>query len=80
MPILFLSGADDPVMIDEKHFKDAAQFLRDMGYRNVEAKLYPGMRHEILNETDREVVYRDCGEFFLSCIPERLFGEAAENN
>ena len=63
MPVLFLSGAEDPVMPDAAHFADAVQFMRDMGYRNVESRLYPGMRHEILQETDRDAVYRDVDAF-----------------
>ena len=30
---------------------------------NVTLKLYEGMRHEILNETDRHIVYKDVLEF-----------------
>ena len=33
--------------------------MRMAGYRNVKGKLYPGMRHEILNEIEKERVYRD---------------------
>ena len=33
--------------------------MRLIGYRNVRGKLYPGMRHEILNEIGREQVYHD---------------------
>ena len=29
------------------------------GYRHVTGKRYPGMRHEILNETNRQQVYDD---------------------
>lgn len=67
MPVLFLSGEEDPVMTDAAHFADAVQFMRDMGYRNVESRLYPGMRHEILQETGRDDVYRDV-EAFLEKI------------
>lgn len=59
MPILFLSGEDDPVMGSKKAFADAVRFLQDMGYRDVRAGLYPGMRHEILMETDRGKVQED---------------------
>jgi len=67
MPVLFLSGEEDPVMTDAAHFADAVQFMRDMGYRSVESRLYPGMRHEILQETGRDAVYRDV-EAFLEKI------------
>ena len=33
--------------------------MRRAGYKDVKGKLYPGMRHEILNEIGREQVYHD---------------------
>ena len=63
MPILFLSGEKDPVMTSARHFDAAVRFLRDMGYKNVSGKLYPGMHHEILQETDRLSVYGDIAAF-----------------
>jgi alpha-beta hydrolase superfamily lysophospholipase len=33
--------------------------MRKVGYRCVDLKIYPGMRHEILNETDRLTVWND---------------------
>lgn len=74
MPILFLSGEEDPVMGDKKAFEDAVRFMRDMGYRNVRSKLYPGMRHEILMESERETVYTDVVAF----IEEAVQGSAAD--
>ena len=69
MPILFLSGEDDPVMGGKKAFFRAVHFLEDMGYRDVRAKLYPGMRHEILMETERETVLEDIGRFLTEVLP-----------
>lgn len=74
MPILFLSGEEDPVMGDKKAFEDAVRFMRDMGYRNVRSKLYPGMRHEILMESERETVYADVVAF----IEEAVQGSATD--
>lgn len=68
MPILFLSGEEDPVMEDKKAFEDAVRFMRDMGYRNVRSKLYPGMRHEILMESERETVYADVAAFIEEAV------------
>lgn len=59
MPVLFVSGADDPCLINVRHFAKAVQAMRRAGYLDVKGKLYPGMRHEILNETDKKKVYRD---------------------
>jgi alpha-beta hydrolase superfamily lysophospholipase len=41
------------------HFAKAVQDMRHAGYLDVKGKLYPGMRHEILNETDKKRVYHD---------------------
>ena len=59
LPVLFISGADDPCMGNVRHFAKAVRAMRQAGYQDVRGKLYPGMRHEILNEADRKRVYRD---------------------
>lgn len=67
LPVLFVSGADDPCMISAGKFKDAADRISAAGYRNVRSKLYPGMRHEILNETGKEKVWKDLLDFCTAC-------------
>lgn len=59
MPVLFVSGADDPCLINVRHFAKCVQAMRHAGYLDVKGKLYPGMRHEILNEIGKEQVYHD---------------------
>ncbi|CBL18428.1 hypothetical protein CK1_00360 [Ruminococcus sp. SR1/5] len=59
MPVLFISGAEDPCMGNVRQFAKAVRAMRCAGYRDVRGKLYPGMRHEILNEKNREKVYHD---------------------
>lgn len=59
LPVRFLSGALDPCRTSDKAWEDAVKFLTRRGYSNVSGKLYPGMRHEILNETDRLTVWND---------------------
>ena len=59
LPVLFISGSDDPCLGDVRKFAKAVQKMRQAGYLDVKGKLYPGMRHEILNETGHEKVYRD---------------------
>lgn len=63
LPIFFMAGADDPVIVSEKKWLAAQQFLRDVGYENVTGKSYPKMRHEILNELGKEEVYADALAF-----------------
>ena len=37
-----------------------------LGLKDLTAKLYPGARHEILNETNRDEVHRDLLAWFDS--------------
>lgn len=59
MPVLFVAGAEDPCIGNVRKFAKAVQAMRNAGYLDVKGKLYPGMRHEILNETEKLRVYRD---------------------
>lgn len=59
LPVLFIGGADDPCIGNVKKFAKAVQWMRRVGYKNTKGKLYPGMRHEILNEKGKRKVYSD---------------------
>ena len=59
LPVHFIAGAQDPCIINLKKFSEAVSFLRNRGYREVTSQVYPGMRHEILNEIGRENVWTD---------------------
>ena len=59
LPILFISGAEDACRGGDKGFAQAVEMMRGRGYREVDSHLYPGMRHEILNEAGKEAVYQD---------------------
>lgn len=54
LPVLFLSGADDPCAPNHAGFEAAIQNLKDRGCKNVSGKMYSGLRHEIFNETAEE--------------------------
>ena len=58
LPIILLSGADDPIGDFGKGVSKAREGLERFGLK-PEMKLYPGARHEILNETNRQEVYSD---------------------
>ena len=64
LPILFIAGADDPVIGSLKQWQASKDYLIARGYSNIKAISYPGLRHEILNETNHDVVYRDVLNFF----------------
>lgn len=57
LPILFASGADDPVGSMSKGVRTAFEKFRQAGIKDLTLKLFEGDRHEILNETDRADVY-----------------------
>ena len=59
LPILFLGGSEDPCIGGGRKFVKELQFLKRVGYRHVTGKMYPGMRHEILNEVEKERVYQN---------------------
>ncbi len=59
MPILFVSGEDDPVGGLGEGVKIACNKFIEAGISDVSMKLYKDDRHEILNELDRQTVYAD---------------------
>jgi len=59
LPLLFISGADDPVGEKGAGVKRAVQLFRDTGHSDVTLLLYEDMRHEVLNEKEKELVYND---------------------
>ncbi len=59
MPVLFVGGAEDPCIGGPRKYAQAVQLMRKIGYKNTKGKLYPDMRHEILNEKDKKQVFHD---------------------
>lgn len=56
---LFLAGTADPVGDRGKGVLRAIQSLKAAGVQNIRCKLYPGARHELLVETNRQEVFAD---------------------
>ncbi len=63
IPIFFVSGEEDPVGDYGEGVVLAKNALVKAGLTNVSMKFYPTDRHEILNETDKAVVYQDIYEW-----------------
>lgn len=59
LPVLFVGGAEDPCIGGARKYAQAVQHMRRVGYKNTRGKLYPGMRHEILNELGKLQVFQD---------------------
>lgn len=68
LPIRFLSGSDDPCMISEKKFFKALSLLENVGYESISHRLFDGMRHEVLNEKNNSIVYKDIAKTMFSWI------------
>ena len=58
-PILFISGEMDPVGDCGKGVRKAYESFRAAGMQDVTLRLYPQLRHEILQEACRQTVYED---------------------
>ena len=63
LPILITSGSDDPVGDKGKGPKLVYDEFKKRGMQKVELVIYPGARHEIINELERETTYKDIAEF-----------------
>ena len=59
LPILFMSGEDDPCMISIKKFEKVVKHIENCGYCNVQKITYPHMRHELLNEINKQRIWED---------------------
>ena len=67
-PVYFMSGDGDPVGDYGKGVVRAYKAFCDAGLHDVFMRLYPGGRHEMLNETYKEQVYQD----ILSWLNEKI--------
>ena len=65
MPILLAGGVDDPCTGFEKGRAASKKVLEKAGFTNISVITYDNMRHEILNETDKDKVYKDFLDFFV---------------
>ena len=70
-PVLLVAGAMDPVGNYGAGVKKTAAQLKSIGMNDVECIIYPNDRHEILNELDREDVYKDLWSWISSRMAVR---------
>lgn len=59
MPVYFMSGEMDPVGECGKGVQKAYNNFLEAGMKDVSIKLYPGGRHEMLSEINKDEVYSD---------------------
>ena len=63
LPLLFLAGDADPVGEQSKGVQRAIDSLKAVGVQNITQKFYPGARHELLVELNRQEVFADIGNW-----------------
>lgn len=63
LPILIIAGQDDPVGNKGKGVEKLYRMYSSLAFTNVLYKIYPNMRHEILNEKEKMSVFNDVLEF-----------------
>ena len=63
LPVLLISGTDDPVGDYGKGVTRVYERLKAEGLEDVNLKLYDGCRHEIHNDTCKDEVIKDIMEF-----------------
>ena len=54
----------DPCTGGGKGRESSKRLLRESGFSDLSEKVYPGMRHEIMNERGKEEVFADIAGFF----------------
>ena len=60
--ILFLAGSKDPIIGDEGKWRQSVRFLEERGYRRVNRRMYPRLKHALLQD-DPETVMGDVIDF-----------------
>lgn len=66
LPVMSISGEDDPVTGGTRGLEKTFRLLHKIGYHNFTNKVYEGMRHEVLNEDNHMIVYEDVLKFLSS--------------
>ncbi len=66
LPLFFVSGGEDPVGEYGAGVQRAIASLKEAGLKDITEKTYPGDRHEILNEDDRDQVKEDLYQWVSS--------------
>ncbi|GHV71222.1 hydrolase [Spirochaetia bacterium] len=69
LPVYIFSGSEDPVGEMGASPTALAEAYRALGMKDLEFVLYPGARHEALNETNREEVMENLLAWIVRHIP-----------
>ncbi len=70
LPVYFIAGDKDPVGNYGEGVKKAFEDFKQAGMERISIKLYPGDRHELLNEKDKHKVYEDLYPWIMERVKE----------
>ena len=70
LPILFISGDQDPVGDYGKGTKKVYDLFTEVGLTDLSFNLYEGARHEVLNEINRLEIYDDVLQWIKQRLPD----------
>ena len=71
LPVYLMAGEEDPVGDYAEGVRRLFEdYKNKLGMEHVELKLYPGDRHEILNENDRQQVYETLYPWIMERVKE----------
>jgi len=70
LPVIFISGDMDPVGDYGEGVRKAYEDFQNAGMKRVSMKLYPGGRHELLNETNKKQVYEELYPWIMERVKE----------
>ncbi|MRG90878.1 alpha/beta fold hydrolase [Polyangium spumosum] len=65
LPFYVLAGAEDPVHERTKNLRGLLDVYAKAGLRDVTYRVYPGARHELFNETNRDEVMREVADWLV---------------
>ncbi|WP_328804497.1 alpha/beta hydrolase [Paenibacillus apii] len=68
-PVYLFSGEKDPVGLNGKGIHRLAELYRRLGVSDLEVRLYPDGRHEMLNERNRGEVMDDLLDWLIRHLP-----------
>jgi len=63
LPIILISGSCDPVGNNAIGVAKVYQYYYIAGCKNIDMRIYLGMRHEVLNDIGKENVFNDIKKF-----------------
>lgn len=79
LPVRFIAGEMDPVGDYGRAVRQVYDSFLYIGMQDVSMKLYEDDRHELVNETDREIVWKELYEWIMKTVQAGEASERSEN-